>query len=187
MILFLVSPSLIFKSDFNYYASSVLKYLIVVSIIYVILKKKNVVFKRIDISKNLLNWLFFSGLVFVFFLSTIKIGSGLLPFQNVYTAFAWFFIVVGMSESIIMIGVRKLLREESKPLPIYSIIFMASLHITSYMLFLGNYSFSSQLFYMLLKSILAFAIFFKLFELLDNDIFKLAIIHAFYDLMIIGW
>ena len=173
MILLYSSPNLLFSSNFSLYKSFIGGYMILV--MFALPK-----IRRIDISQNLFKW----GVLGLFF---ALIMSSIIPqsidsfnFLNKFTSFIWFFIVVGVSETLIMLGVLDLIKNIY-----YSSFIMGSMHVYVISQILGNFSLlNPQMWTMVLMSSLGFFGFYMIWKK-SKDLVLVALLHAFLDFFMI--
>jgi hypothetical protein len=174
MLLALFAPSLFFTQDFNFLRTGIILYAIV-SLAWI---RYN---KRIDIGNNLHNWLIYGFFTYVIvsMINSQQIVQT-LPFTNNVAQFFWQVFVIGFSETIIRIKVFQMFN------PFIGSVLMGLLHSTSYMLMLGNYIFTPELFIYLGMSVIAFFIFSIVYKYSGNNAMTEALVHGMYNIGVTG-
>lgn len=176
MLLALFSPSLFFISDYNFYKTAVLSYLVAVILLMPKVKKQSFV---TGWNKYLFYGLIIS-FVFLMGVSSNPVYAESMKFTSGFFKFVWFVFVIGYSESVIRQGIYERLQSVS-----LTSLIMGALHITSYMLLLGVVGLSWVLLPSLITASLAFVVFYFVYYV-TNDLFIEALVHGLFDLFVMG-
>jgi hypothetical protein len=175
MLFMIFSPHIFFAKSTDYYKSIGLLYFIISFILY------NDIRKRTDFSDNLKKYLLYGFLAtFLFTLFISNPTEDLSMFSHPISFFIYQVIVIGLSETYIMIG----LAEKLKNIPL-TVIIMGFLHTTAYMSILGDFTFNASLFFAIFISIISFSLFFVIWKY-TKDPFIVALIHGLLNIYIMG-
>jgi hypothetical protein len=137
-----------------------------------------------DISQNIKRYSIIAISVFAIFTLLLTENTALAnatPFTNAWTKLLWFVFAVGVSESVIRRGLQNKLGN-----PIATSIIMGLLHITAYQGIQGTLTIGPEFIINIVVSMVAFYIFYLVYEASGRDIATESIVHGLYDFVLLG-